>query len=131
MHCNWSVITSITWCITCITCSITSSNIPLHVQLHAKYILDYMPLHPALFHYMLYYTLNYMLKYMLHYILNYMPLHALHGIKFPEPMITCFLRFLPQARSPHLLKRSWCSRSSLSAALIHRGLAREDPPQPP
>ena len=122
MHCNWSVITSITWCITCITCSITSSTIPLHVQLHDKYMLDYMPLHPAPFrymlyymhyymmhymplhpapfHYMLYYMLNYMLNYMLHYILNYMPLHALHGIKFPGPMITCFLRLLPQPRSP-------------------------------
>ena len=64
-------------------------------------MLDYMPLHPASFHYMLYYImmLNYMLNYMLHYILNYMPLHALHGIKLPGPMITCFLRLLPQPRS--------------------------------
>ncbi len=40
--------------------------------------------------------LNYMLNYMLHYILNYMPLH---GIKFPEPMIMCFLHLLSQPRS--------------------------------
>ena len=45
---------------------------------------------------MLYYMLYYMLHCMLHYILNYMPLHALHGIKFSEPMITCFLHLLPQ-----------------------------------
>ncbi len=29
------------------------------------------------------------------------------------------------------LKRRWCSRSSLSAAMIDEGLAREDLPQPP
>ncbi len=122
MHCNWFVITSITWCITCITCSITSSTITLYIRLHDKHMLDYMPLRPAPFHYMLNYMhyyiyhymplypaplhymlncmLNYMLNYMLHYILNYIPLHALHGIKLPEPMITCFLHRLPQPRSP-------------------------------
>ena len=63
------------------------------------YMMHYMPLHPAPFHYMLYYMLYYMLNYMLHYILNYMPLHALHGNQFPEPMITCFLRLLPQPGS--------------------------------
>ena len=75
---------------------------PFHYMLYYMhyYMMHYMPLHPAPFHYMLYYMLNYMLNYMLHYILNYMPLHALHGIKFPEPMITCFLRLLPQPGSP-------------------------------
>ncbi len=63
MHCYGSVITSITWCITYITRSITSSNISLLVLLHDKYMLDYMPLHPAPFHYML------------DYMIHYMPLH--------------------------------------------------------
>ena len=78
---------------------------PFHYMLyymHYYMMLHYMPLHPgpAPFHYMLYYMLNYMLNYLLHYILNYMQLHALHGNKFPEPMITCFLLLLSQPRSP-------------------------------
>ncbi len=75
---------------------------PFHYMLYYMhyYMIHYMPLYPAPFHYMLYYVINYMLNYMLHYILNYIPLHALHGIKFPEPMITCFLRRLPHTRSP-------------------------------
>ncbi len=92
--------------------AITSSTIPLHVQLH-------VPLHA-----------NYMLNYMLHYILNCIPLYAWHGIKFPEPMIACFQPAFHTQGAP-LLKRRWCSRSSLSAATIDVGLAWEDPPQPP
>ena len=110
MPCNKCVITTITWCITCstillhashallhahtmqhhpITCSITCQ---LHDQLHAI-TCSTIPLHVPLHG-------NYMINYMIHYILNYLPLHALHGMKFPQHAITCFLCSLPRPRSP-------------------------------
>ncbi len=143
MHCNRSVITSITWCITCslihymlhnmlhyiqhhpITGSITwQLHAQLHVSLYAitsSTISLHVPLHD-----------NYMLNYMLHYILNCIPLHALHGIKFPGPIITCFLHSLPHPGStPPLVQLvlkiivfgcyDWwgaCSRGSSSALNI-------------
>ncbi len=73
--------TSITWCITCITCSIISCSIPfkLHVQVHDKYMLDYLPLHPAPFHYMF------------NYMIYFMPLHPspapLHNMLYHDYMI--------------------------------------------
>ena len=122
MPCNKSVITSITWCITCSLINYTGMlnyMLKLHAPLHAHYMLN-SPLHA---NYMLNYMLNYMplhdqlhaslhaitsstiplhvllhdihmLNYMIHYILNYPPLHALHGMRFP------FQRLLPQPRSP-------------------------------
>ena len=96
----------ITWSITCL---ITCSTIPLHVPLHDNYIINYM----------------------IYYILNYLPLHALNGMKFPEPMITCVSCAAFHTQEAPLLKRQRCSRSSSSAATIDEGLAREDPPQLP
>ena len=75
-----------------------------------------------------------MLNYMLHYMLNYIQLYALHGIKFPESMITVRSRASCAAfhtQGAPLLKRRWCSRSLLPAAMIDEGLALEDPSQLP
>jgi hypothetical protein len=115
-------------------------------------MLDYMPLHPAPFHYMLNYMLNYMLHYMplhpasSHYMFHYMittcsitcfitystTYHYMHcmALNFLSPWSRASCAAFHTQGAP-LLKRCWYSRSSLSAAMIDEGLAREDPPQPP
>jgi hypothetical protein len=87
----------ITWSITCL---ITCSTIPLHVPLHD----------------------NYMINYMIHYILNYLPLHALNGMKFPEPMITCFL--CRRVRDWRRTRKKDSGRVELSQALGAPGSPR-------
>jgi hypothetical protein len=123
--------------ITCsITChlhdqlhAITCSTVLLHAPLHANYMINYML--DYMQHHSITCSITWQLHNQLHDLLHtQLPLHALNGMKFLEPMITCFLRCLPRPRSlppsaPAVLKivvggcDDWwgaCSRGSSSAA---------------